>query len=185
MPRLRPLRDIGALALCGAALAAGASPATAAGCAHQDARPTTANVDEIRSATLCLVNRERAERDRSRLRSNGHLEHAAQRHSSDMVRRAYFGHVSPGGGTLVDRVKDSTFYLRGARSWGLGENLAWGSGTRATPRQTVAAWMRSPGHRKNILTGSFRELGVGVSLGSPRGGGRSAATYATNFGRRG
>ena len=40
--------------------------------------------------------------------------------------------------------------------------------------------MASPGHRANILNGRFREIGIGLTLGSPRGG--SGATYATEFG---
>lgn len=40
-----------------------------------------------------------------------------------------------------------------------GENVAWGY---ATPAAVVRGWMNSPGHRANILTGSFRTIGVGV-----------------------
>jgi uncharacterized protein YkwD len=46
-------------------------------------------------------------------------------------------------------------------------------------------WMNSPGHRANILSASFREVGIGVALGAPRVGDHPAATYATEFGSRG
>ena len=54
-----------------------------------------------------------------------------------------------------------------------------------TPAATVNAWMRSQGHRDNILNANFEEIGVGIVPGSPRGGLLDAgATYATEFGFR-
>ena len=74
--------------------------------------------------------------------------------------------------------------MRGARSWTVGENLAWGSGTRSTPREIVNAWMKSPGHRANILQRRFREIGIGVVFEAPHGSSSTAATYTTTFGAR-
>jgi len=46
--------------------------------------------------------------------------------------------------------------------------------------------MTSPGHRENILSSGFAEIGVGVAAGTPSGGTGSAGGTATqNFGRRG
>jgi uncharacterized protein YkwD len=42
--------------------------------------------------------------------------------------------------------------------------------------------MNSPPHRANILSGSFRSIGIGVASGTPVGGG--GGTYTTDFGRR-
>jgi uncharacterized protein YkwD len=42
--------------------------------------------------------------------------------------------------------------------------------------------MNSPGHRGNILSRSFRSVGIGIAAGTPSGGG--GATYTTDFGRR-
>jgi len=65
----------------------------------------------------------------------------------------------------------------------VGENIAWGSGSLATPREIERGWMRSPRHRANILSQRFREIGAGVAAGTPeRAGG---ATYTTDFGTRG
>ncbi|MFD1271227.1 CAP domain-containing protein [Streptomyces kaempferi] len=41
-----------------------------------------------------------------------------------------------------------------------GENVAYGYSTSAA---VMAAWMSSPGHRHNILTCGFREIGVGLA----------------------
>lgn len=147
--------------------------------------PSSANGVQVRDATLCLLNQERTSRGLAPLKSNRYLLTAARRYSQLMVRERFFGHVSPGGSTLVSRVRKGTKYLRGARSWKLGENLAWGSGQLATPAYTVKAWMRSPGHRRNILTPRFRHIGIGVVLGAPaKTNGMAAATYTTDFGRR-
>jgi uncharacterized protein YkwD len=96
----------------------------------------------------------------------------------------FFDHVSPTGATFVQRIRQ-TDYLASAASWSLGENLAWGSGFYATPRETVSSWMHSPGHRHNILDPRYREIGIGVAPGTPTdAGGVPGATYATEFGKR-
>jgi uncharacterized protein YkwD len=116
-----------------------------------------------------------------KLRVHRSLSHAATSYAHLMVRRHFFDHVSPSGSTMMQRIK-RTNYLRHARGFTLGENLAWGQGSLATPAQIVNAWMHSPGHRANILNGSYREIGIGIALGSPAGGG--GATYVNEFGRR-
>ncbi|MDQ3849659.1 MAG: CAP domain-containing protein [Actinomycetota bacterium] len=147
--------------------------------------PDAGNIPQIRTATLCLLNSERAERGRRVLRSNRTLRVAAQTYSEQMVRDSFFDHVSPTGGTLLGRIRGATDYLRGTAAWSLGENLAWGSGERGTPGETVVAWMNSPGHRHNILDRGFRDIGIGVALGAPAAThGLPAATYTTEFGHR-
>ena len=59
---------------------------------------------------------------------------------------------------------------RGLRSAGLvddalGENVAY---NYATADAVMAGWMRSPGHRANILTRTFKRIGVGCVI-DPRG----------------
>ena len=160
-----------------------AVPATAsAACAHADARPGQASNRALGLATHCLVNQERTRRSLRRLRGNWRLSLAARRHSRDMVRRSYFAHDSLSGMPFGERIR-RTGYLRSARRWTAGENLAWGGGNRSTPRMNVRAWMRSPAHRRNVLTRGFRELGVGVVSGAPiRRHVSQAATYAHEFG---
>ena len=57
--------------------------------------------------------------------------------------------------------------------------------TRVTPGGVVDAWMHSPPHRHNILSGKFREIGIGVARGVPVRANYKGATYATDFGARG
>lgn len=132
-------------------------------------------------ATVCLLNRERQRRGLRALRVNNRLSRAALSHTRDMVKRRYFDHVSPTGRDLTDRVTVAGYVSRAER-WEVGENLAWGIGGLATPRSIVAGWMRSPGHRHNILDRRFREIGIGVIDGSGRAA--TAAVYTTTFGYR-
>jgi uncharacterized protein YkwD len=68
----------------------------------------------------------------------------------------------------------------------MGENLAWGTAELATPAAIVEAWLRSPGHRDNVLRPRFREIGVGVLEAAPEVGweGSSPVTYVHAFGWR-
>jgi uncharacterized protein YkwD len=97
---------------------------------------------------------------------NTDLRQAALSHSSEMISQSYFEHTSPAGVTFMDRI-ESTGYMRGAKSWTVGENLVWGNGPLSTPQALVTAWMNSPPHRENLLRPAFRELGVAALVGTP------------------
>jgi uncharacterized protein YkwD len=157
------------------------SASAAGACSSANATAAKASKRALVRATLCVLNAERARHRLRPLRLNHKLSTAAQRHSRAMARRKFFSHTSPGGASFVDRIR-STGYLSGARSWTVGENIAYGSGNRSTPRSIGSAWMNSPPHRANILSGSFRSIGIGVASGTPVGGG--GGTYTTDFGRR-
>jgi uncharacterized protein YkwD len=177
---LLPIAAVVALAVPGVASAQ--SP----GCPGADQEPTAASLDVARDATLCLLNAERRGRGMRALRQNRQLRDAAEAYSREMVEQRFFAHVSAAtGSTLRERVS-ATDYLKGADGWQLGENLAWGSGELSTPARTVEAWMRSPGHKENILTRRFREIGIGIVPGAPArvAGSLAAATYTTDFGVR-
>ena len=166
--------------LVAAALAGPAAlpaPALAGGaCSGANSLPSPARTASLSQTTLCLLNRQRAQHGLGALHSNSHLALAAWRHSRDMVVHNYFAH----GDVLVRLARAG--YFRGRRFWSVGENIAWGSGSSATPGAIVSMWMQSPGHRANILNGSFHEIGVGLVAGAPVPHVRGAATYTTDFG---
>jgi uncharacterized protein YkwD len=153
-------------------------------CQSAGAQPMQASRMALSRATVCLLNGERARRGIRPLKVNKRLNRAARRHAIDMATRDYFSHTSQSGASFVDRIRRSG-YLRRARSWFVGENIAWGTGTLSTPRSIVRAWMESPGHRANILSRRFREVGIGISFGAPvHAAGNPSGTYTTSFGRR-
>ncbi len=174
-----------ALLACGLLAGPPAADALAAGpCGDTNARPGEASEQALSQSTVCLLNRARAKHGLRSLQIDARLSKAAHAHSRDMVRKHYFGHVSRKGKDVVDRLT-RTGYLGGARSWTVGENIAWGAGSRSTPREIVSAWMHSAGHRHNILTTRFREIGIGVVFDTPADVGAAGATYTTTFGARG
>ncbi len=156
-----------AFALACVALLAPAG-AQAQDCANTQLRPTHANLDAVRQAVLCLHNRERTRQGLPALRENAKLRGAAAQHAGHMVAAHFFDHTSPGGGTMVDRIRH-TGYMSSARGWSVGENIAWGQGSYGSPAGIVSQWMHSPTHRVIILTASLHRVGLGLVLGTFNG----------------
>lgn len=168
-------RRLALLPLLGLAIAA--PSAAAADCPGADVLPGAQPVEAARAAVVCLTNAERASAGLGALTAQADLEQAGQAYAERMVAQRFFDHVAPDGQVLGTR-------LAGYDGWStVGENLAWGTGGLATPRATVAGWMASPGHRANILNGVYREVGIGIAQGSPRGD-ANAGTYAAEYGAR-
>jgi uncharacterized protein YkwD len=131
--------------------------------------------------TLCLVNSERAAAGLEPVQPDARLARAALAYSREMVAGGYFQHVAPSGDGPVERVKQ-TGWLRRRSNWSLGETLAWGTGQLGTPEGVVAAWMRSPGHRRIVLRPEFRLVGIGIAAGTPYGAPGSGETFTAEFG---
>jgi uncharacterized protein YkwD len=152
-----------------------------ASCENTDLVPTPENIDQVVESTLCLLNGERADHGLQPLAQDDELGSAARAHTLDMLRAQYFDHIAPDGSTPVDRIRRSG-YIPADGSWIVGENLAWGTGTLASPKGIMKAWMNSEGHRANILRGSFNHIGFGVFVGNPSSKDGEGATYTTTFG---
>jgi uncharacterized protein YkwD len=174
------------LVVLAAALAILAASADASACTGARAVPTRATVDRARTATLCLVNAERRRRGKRALRTNGELQRSASAYARTMVRGGFFAHVTPSGLTLRQRIRRDGDYIDRAWRWRVGENIGWGAGPGATPAGIVAAWLASPEHRRTLLDGDFRDMGVGIAPGAPVDAELSvpAATYVNHFGQR-
>jgi uncharacterized protein YkwD len=87
-------------------------------------------------------------------------------------------------GTPATRAR-AAGYMRGARFWEIGENLGYGATSAGSPKAMMSAWMRSPEHRKVMLERFWRQVGVGVTQGSPLGPDTpDMATYTVDFGYR-
>jgi stress response protein SCP2 len=111
-----------------------------------------------------VVDRTNAERALHGLRAltvDQRLAAAAQAHSADMVRRAFFAHESPDGRQVWDRAVAAGYAYRK-----VAENIAAG---QHTAEEVVRGWMGSPGHRANILDGDLTQIGVGRADGGSYG----------------
>lgn len=108
------------------------------------------------------------------LRMDGRLSGAASDRIREMFGQRYFNHVAPDGTEPFIWLRRHSY-----RYSFVGENLAAGY---PSARQIVAGWMRSPGHRANILSRNFRDVGLAISSGFPGreriGGPTVVALYA-------
>jgi uncharacterized protein YkwD len=187
-----PLLAALALCLCPAAPAAAASGAPAAGavahladtCPGADLTPTAGNLEAVRAAVLCLIDREREQNGERALTPDVKLQRAAQGHSEEMASQDYFAHVAPDGSTPTQRMRASGYIYSSQIGYEVGENIAWGTLWLATPQAIVNAWMASPGHRANILDAHYRDTGIGVSPHAPAAlaEGQAGALYTQDFG---
>lgn len=112
------------------------------------------SVDEASETQMFgLVNGERAKRGIAELTWSPDIVVVARAHAKDMWQRKYFGHVSPEGKDVGDRLDGA-----GIKYFLAGENLA------LAPTVTTAmnGLMNSEGHRANILEPKFKEVGIGV-----------------------
>ncbi len=177
-----PRRRLAAVATALAALALCAPAVASAGeCAGADLVPDASNLPVVGQATLCLLNQQRAAGSVAPLTENAKLTVASMRYSQRMVNEAFFDHQAPDGATLVDRLTGAGYAVDDAPV--VGENIGWGSGSLATARSMVQAWMASAGHRANLLSSDYSQVGLGVVLGTPDDR-SSGATYTTDFGSR-
>ncbi|AKM79605.1 MAG: hypothetical protein UX85_C0001G0235 [Candidatus Beckwithbacteria bacterium GW2011_GWB1_47_15] len=111
---------------------------------------------------IAFTNRQRTIHNLPPLAESGLLNRSAAAKAADMLKGQYFAHDSPEGVDVADLAAD-----QGYRFIEIGENLALGN--FLDDETLVEAWMDSPGHRENILKGSYREIGVGVIRGTFEG----------------
>jgi uncharacterized protein YkwD len=113
------------------------------------------------------------------LRLSPALRASARNHSREMGLRGYFEHESANGLPFWRRIEQH-YGSSGYAQWEVGENILWQSG-RTTAVQVVRGWMGSPAHRDNILSGIWRELGLGALRVTRAGGtyGGRAVTIVT------
>ena len=148
---------------CIAALVAVATPA-----ALSASSATRVSVASLESGLLQDLNAVRADHGLAALRSNAKLAAAAEQHSREMAADGYFDHNSADGTSFSARIA-KWYPIGGYRSWVVGENLLWSSPT-VDPSRALGMWMRSPGHRANILNANWREIGIGAVYSTSAGG---------------
>jgi uncharacterized protein YkwD len=105
---------------------------------------------------LALANVQRAAAGCGALSGDPALASVARAHSADMRDRGFFDHVNLDGLDPFERAKQAGLSARA-------ENIAYGQQDAAA---VMDAWMKSPGHRANILDCSLTRLGVGMADGS-------------------
>jgi len=111
-----------------------------------------------RTALLAAVNAARRAAGRPPLAGDPRLDAAAQAHAEDMLARSYYSHDGPDGSTPRSRVEAAGFPAAS-----VAENIA---ARHLAADETVAGWMASSDHRRNLLDPRFTSLGAGVAVGA-------------------
>ncbi|NLL05877.1 MAG: SafA/ExsA family spore coat assembly protein [Clostridiaceae bacterium] len=117
--------------------------------------PSLDAVKAQENEVIRLVNIQRTKAGLQALTQNWQLSRVARYKSQDMIDRGYFAHNSPTYGSPFKMME--SFGLRYSAA---GENIAMG---QQSPAQVMNAWMNSPGHRNNIMSPSFTQIGVGLA----------------------
>lgn len=110
---------------------------------------------------LVLTNSKREERGLPPLTLNSSLARAAEAKASDMFAKNYWAHIAPDGTTPWFFIRSSGYEYIHA-----GENLARGFSTSS---DVVNAWMESPGHRDNMLSPHYKDIGFAIATGTLTG----------------
>lgn len=137
--------------------------APAAACPNQGNLADPVQAQEM--AMRCMTNFARVHAGLPELADSQPLDLSAGEKSGDVIACDSFSHTACG--------REFTYWMRQAdymssQCWRVGENLAWGTNEDGTVRSIFQAWMRSPGHRENIL-GEYDQLGISLLSGDLEG----------------
>ena len=147
------------------------APTDACRAADDASAPAT---DQMR-AVACLVNWARMQDSRSRLARRSALQRAAEAKGQRVASCGQFSHT-PCGTNFAMGVNAA-----GYRYATFGENLFAGTWGKVSPRDVVSAWLRSPPHRANILSGRFRHVGAAPVRANGLLGGTDAVVWTATF----
>jgi uncharacterized protein YkwD len=146
-------------------------------------RSTSATVAQKRRAMICLVNHARKIKGLRPLKVNKKLNRAGGLKLGDNVRCDEFAHEACGK-PFISVFKRSGYITKKTRSYAVGENLAWGQGLLGTPRLILLAWLRSDGHRHNLFSTQWRDMGIAYRFDKRFTGRSNVALWANEFGRK-
>lgn len=157
----------------GAARGSSAYLAPAGTCSAAD--DAAAPFDVQTRAVACLVNWARMQERRSRLSRRSALTRAAELKGLSVASCGQFSHT-PCGTAVTSGVNAA-----GYRYATFGENLFAGTWGRVSPRDVVKAWLDSPPHRANMLSGQFRHVGAAPVRANGLLGGADAVVWTATF----
>lgn len=115
---------------------------------------TTASLSVQEQTAGNLLNNDRARYNLSPLIIDPALCRIARIKSEDMRDNQYFAHTSPTYGNVRQMLRQFGYSYSAA-----GENIAH----HATIEKAQAAFLSSPGHRKNIMSSAYTKVGIGVA----------------------
>ncbi|NEP01937.1 MAG: CAP domain-containing protein [Symploca sp. SIO2E9] len=155
----------------------------------QNSQQVKVSISGLENKIHQLVNHERIKYRLSPLQFDSKLADIARGHSKDMAKRNFFAHQTPEGKSPADRGIAANYYCRKDYGTyytkGISENIFkshlyssityyngvpyynWMTQDKLA-NLAVSGWMSSPGHRKNILTATYDQEGIGVAVALER-----------------
>ena len=109
----------------------------------------TVTVSGLAGEVINIVNAEREKVGLHSLKNNSAVANAAQVRAEELT--VLFSHTRPNG-------SDCFTALSGIALTAAGENIAYG---QTTAQNVMSSWMSSEGHKSNILSADFTEIGIG------------------------
>lgn len=169
---------VAALALVSTADANGSSASAllAPAGACKNANDPRASAESQIRAVECLINHARTQARRSALDESAALTRAAALKGRKVASCSDFSHT-PCGTDFT-----STFKRAGYRYSSVGENLYAGPWGGVSARDVVLAWLRSPGHRANMLSAGFRQIGAAPVRANGLLGNQASVVWTATFG---
>jgi uncharacterized protein YkwD len=117
------------------------------------------SVDVLEQQLLSRVNTLRGRQGLTPLRVSAALSSAADQHTKDMARKGFCGHDSASGIPFGRRISRFYGHPPGWRAWSAAENVLCFP-RRLTAAAALGEWLARSGHRANLLSGQWREVGL-------------------------
>jgi uncharacterized protein YkwD len=139
----------------------------------------------LQSALVREINAVRADHGLRPLSTSDELAASASQHTREMGSDGYFHHESRDASPFWKRIQH-WYVSSGWSFWSVGENLFW-SRRGLTAPIAISAWMASPTHRANLLSRTWREVGISaLRFDAAPGtfGGRPVSIVTADFGIR-
>jgi uncharacterized protein YkwD len=144
-----------------------------------------ARPNALETALAQEINSVRAEHALRPLAISARLGASAAEHTREMGAQGYFEHESRDATPFWKRI-EHWYPSRGQSFWSVGENL-FSSSEDLTAERAVSAWMASRAHRLNVLSRTWREIGISaIRFDSVPGefGGKPVTLVTADFGAR-
>lgn len=121
----------------------------------------TTPMPSLQEALLREINSTRANHGLSQLSLSPALQSAARAHTGAMLADGFFAHESADGTSMSTRLKQH-YRAGGYAYWSVAENLLEANYV-ISAHEAVRLWLQSPGHRRNLLTPNFRQVGIAAA----------------------
>jgi uncharacterized protein YkwD len=126
--------------------------------------PQRTVAQDVQQFALDLVNHDRAAEGLVPMTVDPLLSQAAQSHAEDMLRRNYFDHYSPEGKSPSDRLAAVGRQGYPAENIGMAQDRRSQRIQARTLENLQNRWMKSAGHRRNLMNPNYERFGYGLAI---------------------